>query len=123
MDAFDRSIVRFVLAWAPYGGPHDDAACREFGLDADVIIRRFSAVVTEAVRQTHLYSGADRELLTRAWAVHKSMCLRAQAEAAVVTTSDQHPNSRKARHDRCDIRRPETVRRAPRTAQRRAGTL
>lgn len=53
MDAFDRSIVRFVLAWAPYGGPHDDAACREFGLDADVIIRRFSAVVTEAVRQTH----------------------------------------------------------------------
>jgi hypothetical protein len=76
MDAFDRSILRFVSDWAPYGGPNDDAATREFGLSADSVLTHFSAIITAAVCETRQYGAADRELLRRAWVVHKTMCLQ-----------------------------------------------
>jgi hypothetical protein len=74
MDAFNKSILRFVLDWTPYGGPQDDAASREFGLSADAVLNHFATIVVAAARETRLYGSADRELLLRAWTVHKSMC-------------------------------------------------
>jgi hypothetical protein len=64
MDQFDREIVEFVAAWAPYGGPPEDEVLPRFGMSADRLRNRLRQIVVEA-RNTTLTSD-DRRLVLQA---------------------------------------------------------
>jgi hypothetical protein len=66
MDAFDRQILAFVLAWAPYGGPRDDDTFPEFGLRASQLHDRFRHVVVAMMTCRDGLDERDRNLLVRA---------------------------------------------------------
>jgi hypothetical protein len=50
MDGFDRQILQFGLAWAPYAGPADDDVFPEFGITAEELNVRFVAIVGEEIK-------------------------------------------------------------------------
>ncbi|WP_396910600.1 hypothetical protein [Mycolicibacterium sp.] len=64
LDEFDRDMLRFVVSWAPYGGPPDDEILPRFGI--------LSYELTERIRELAYISGQhgvsfeDRRLLQRA---------------------------------------------------------
>lgn len=45
LDWFDRKIVEFILAWAPYDGPIDDEAFPEFGMSTADLKARFVEII------------------------------------------------------------------------------
>ena len=66
IDWFDRRILRFVLAWAPYGGSSDEDTFPQFGMTSRAVQTRFREILTlKAAPSPHL-SEADRALLSRA---------------------------------------------------------
>jgi hypothetical protein len=66
MDCFDRRILQFVLAWAPYGGPADDDVFLEFGIAADELLWRFHRIVAMQTKCARELDNFDRSLLARA---------------------------------------------------------
>jgi hypothetical protein len=68
MDGFDRHILHFVLAWAPYAGPADDEVFTEFGITAEELNLRFVKIVDQEIRHAPLLARSDRLLVSRAWA-------------------------------------------------------
>ncbi|OWL96715.1 hypothetical protein B7435_27545 [Mycolicibacterium peregrinum] len=63
MDSFERVLLKFVLAWAPYGGPREDDVWLEFGMTAEQLFVRFSGIVSGQVPRVRALSAADRSLL------------------------------------------------------------
>ncbi|MFV8048110.1 hypothetical protein [Mycobacterium sp. 48b] len=66
MDSFERLLLKFVLAWAPYGGPREDDVWLEFGMTAEQLCVRFAGIVSGHVPRAKALSAADRCLLGRA---------------------------------------------------------
>ncbi|MDF3340600.1 hypothetical protein P3H80_24440 [Mycolicibacterium septicum] len=66
MDTFERLLVQFVLAWAPYGGPREDDVWLEFGMTGEQLCVRFAAIVSGQIPRARTLSAADRSLLERA---------------------------------------------------------
>ena len=67
IDLFDRELLKFVLNWAPYGGPPDDEVLPRFGIQSDQLRRRVHEIVHAGLaRNVHI---DDRILLLRAWAI------------------------------------------------------
>ena len=66
MDSFERVLLNFVLAWAPYGGPREDDVWLEFGLTAEQLCVRFARIVSGQLPRARSLSAADRRLLERA---------------------------------------------------------
>jgi hypothetical protein len=66
MDSFDRCIVQFVLAWAPYGGPREDDVWPQFGMTAEQLRSRFNQIVADLVPRVRSLPAPDRRLLERA---------------------------------------------------------
>lgn len=71
LDRYERDVLAFVIAWAPYGGPPDDEVLPEFGITKPDLITRAADIVRGhlAVR---LHPG-DCVLLQQAWTVLRSM--------------------------------------------------
>ena len=73
MDSFNREIIVFVLAWAPYGGPPEEDVLPLFGMTTDRLKTVFCQVV-----QAELHGDLtpeDRQLIDRAtefghWGMH-----------------------------------------------------
>lgn len=66
IDLFDRELLKFVLNWAPYGGPPDDEVLPRFGIHSDQLCRRVQEIVHAGLaRNVHI---RDRILLIRALA-------------------------------------------------------
>ncbi|MEE6169532.1 MULTISPECIES: hypothetical protein [unclassified Mycolicibacterium] len=68
LDWFDRKIIEFILAWAPYDGPSDDEAFPEFGMRAVDLKARFVEIIAMQTLLTHVMGSDDRALLQRAQA-------------------------------------------------------
>ena len=66
MDSFDRLILQFVLAWAPYGGPREDDVWLQFGMTAEQLAVRFAGIVADLVPRIRALPSPDRSLLERA---------------------------------------------------------
>jgi hypothetical protein len=66
MDAFERLLLKFVLAWAPYGGPREDDAWLEFGMTVEQLCVRFARIVAALVPRVRNLAADDRCLLERA---------------------------------------------------------
>ncbi|MHC9296190.1 hypothetical protein ACRCUN_27305 [Mycobacterium sp. LTG2003] len=66
MDSYERDLLQFVLAWAPYGGPREDDVWLEFGMTADQLCSRFARVVTGLLPRARALPPVDRHLLERA---------------------------------------------------------
>lgn len=66
MDSFERVLLNFVLAWAPYGGPREDDVWLEFGMTAEQLCARFARIVSGQLPRARSLSAADRCLLERA---------------------------------------------------------
>jgi hypothetical protein len=66
MGAFERQILDFVLAWAPYGGPRDDDTFPEFGLHVSQLHDRFRHIVVALMACGDSLDERDRDLLARA---------------------------------------------------------
>ncbi|OBJ95949.1 hypothetical protein A5638_19115 [Mycolicibacterium fortuitum] len=66
MDSFERVLLNFVLAWAPYGGPREDDVWLEFGMTAEQLCVRFTRIVSGQLPRARSLSAADRCLLERA---------------------------------------------------------
>ena len=66
MDWFDRGILQFVLAWAPYGGPRDADVFPQFGMTADELVARFNRIVATQIKHVGHLEDSDRLLLARA---------------------------------------------------------
>ncbi|MEV0669513.1 hypothetical protein [Mycobacterium sp. NPDC050441] len=66
MDSFERFLLKFVLAWAPYGGPREDDVWLEFGMTVDQLRARFARIVAALVTRVRALPAADRCLLERA---------------------------------------------------------
>lgn len=66
MDSFDRLLLKFVLAWAPYGGPREDDVWLEFGMTVEQLCVRFARIVAGHIPRVRALSAADRCLLERA---------------------------------------------------------
>ncbi|AKS31862.1 hypothetical protein [Mycolicibacterium goodii] len=68
MDSYDRDVMRFVLAWAPYGGPREDEVWVSFGISVEQLGERFADAVTRCRLRAAVLPESDRQLLARAWA-------------------------------------------------------
>lgn len=66
MDTFERGILQFVLAWAPYGGPREDDVWLQFGMTVEQLGGRFAKIVAGLVPRVRVLPNADRYLLQRA---------------------------------------------------------
>ena len=66
VDSFERDILQFVLAWAPYGGQREDDVWLLFGMTAGQLCGRFAAIVAGLVPRVRTLPNADRCLLRRA---------------------------------------------------------
>ena len=66
MDWFDRRILQFVLAWAPYVGRSDEVVYPEFGITAEELLPRFQWIVASQTKRVRDLENADQLLLARA---------------------------------------------------------
>jgi hypothetical protein len=66
VDSFERDILQFVLAWAPYGGPREDDVWLQFGMTAEQLGGRFATIVAGLVPRVRTLPSIDRSLLQRA---------------------------------------------------------
>lgn len=76
MDWFDRRVVEFVQAWAPYGGPREEDVFPLFGMSRMRLLRRFDRIVDRLVRQVDEDpNSVDRELLSHVRAILRTRTL------------------------------------------------
>lgn len=68
LDWFDRKIIEFILAWAPYDGPTDDETFPEFGMSTADLKARFVEIISMQTLLEHVMGSDDRALLQRAQA-------------------------------------------------------
>jgi len=66
VDTFERDILQFVLAWAPYGGPREDDVWLQFGMTAEQLAGRFAKIVAGCVPRIRTLPNTDRCLVQRA---------------------------------------------------------
>lgn len=67
IDEFDWDIVRYVVNWAPYGGPDEEDVLPTFGMDARHLNARFVELVTAlSLRDDAPLNHHQRRLLARA---------------------------------------------------------
>ncbi|MBJ8344334.1 hypothetical protein [Antrihabitans sp. YC2-6] len=64
MNRFDRQILEFLLAWAPYGGPPEEDVLTEFGMSADQLDKRRHQIVS--TQRTGELNDDERQLALRA---------------------------------------------------------
>lgn len=64
LDSFDRQIVRFMIAWAPYAGPPDEECIPEFGLSAADLRERCVEIFTRG--SSHRFVERDDHLIAHA---------------------------------------------------------
>lgn len=91
MDGYDRSIIEFVLSWAPYGGPPAGETFCQFGITTEILRLRFISTVSAHAAQRRALSGHDIRLITRACAY-----LRPTLDAAASRGARQFPQGRSA---------------------------
>lgn len=65
MDTFERGVLQFVLAWAPYGGPREDDVWVQFGMTVEQLGGRFAKIVAGLLPRVRALPNADRCLLQR----------------------------------------------------------
>jgi hypothetical protein len=68
LDWFDRKIIEFILAWAPYDGPTDDETFPEFGMSTEDLKARFVEIIAMQTLLRHVMGSDDLVLLQRAQA-------------------------------------------------------
>jgi hypothetical protein len=68
MDRFDRRILQFVPAWAPYAAAPDDEVFLELGINAKELTTRFFTIVNQELKHAGHLERSDRLLVSRAWA-------------------------------------------------------
>ncbi|WP_198344185.1 hypothetical protein [Mycobacterium dioxanotrophicus] len=88
MDTFERGVLQFVLAWAPYGGPREDDVWLQFGMTAEQLGGRFANIVAGLLPRVRALPNADRCLLQRA-CVH----LRRQRTGQSVSDAESRSQS------------------------------
>jgi hypothetical protein len=64
LDRFDREILRYMIAWAPYKGPHDEETVPEFGLYATEMRHRCAAIISNSWSSN--LAESDRDLVSKA---------------------------------------------------------
>ncbi|MCV7287457.1 MULTISPECIES: hypothetical protein [Mycolicibacterium] len=84
MDSYERDLLRFVLAWAPYGGPREDDVWLEFGMTADQLCGRFARVVTGLLPRVRSLPTPDRCLLEQA-------CVYLRKQRMVARSGERRP--------------------------------
>jgi hypothetical protein len=62
LDDFDRAIIKFVIQWAPYGGPSDEDLFPRFGLTRDRLFARIESII-RAQTEAPVPAESDRELI------------------------------------------------------------
>lgn len=72
MDTNARHVLRYVLSWAPYGGPPADDTFIEFGVTTSVLRERFSGIVNRELTEAGARSHEDHLLIARARAYELS---------------------------------------------------
>ncbi|MHC9297511.1 hypothetical protein ACRCUN_34080, partial [Mycobacterium sp. LTG2003] len=67
VDQFDWDIIRYVVEWAPYGGPLDEDILPRFGMDAQRLNARFIELVSALTMGSgRLLNQRQRRLLDHA---------------------------------------------------------
>lgn len=66
MNTFERSIVSYSLAWAPFGGPPKDEIFPEFGLTPNQFRRRFRRIIVRMSLSENELDASHRLLLESA---------------------------------------------------------
>jgi hypothetical protein len=62
----DWEILRFVVSWAPYGGPHDEETVPRFGMNSERLKARFAEIVRALDSGNAPLDFDQRQLLRRA---------------------------------------------------------
>lgn len=90
MDSYDRDVMRFVLAWAPVGGPREDDVWVSFGVSVGQLGERFADAVMRCRLRAAALSDPDRDLLARAGAHLRDLQqLRAATESGERTLEER----------------------------------
>jgi hypothetical protein len=66
MAVFERRVLEYVLAWAPYPGPTDDDVLLEFGISAAELVIRFEQIIRRMTARAVGLTPSDRSLVSRA---------------------------------------------------------
>lgn len=66
LQRFERELLAWVVAWAPYGGAPDDETFPEFGLSTSEATDRAARLVCQRLSGELSTAQADRVLVTRA---------------------------------------------------------
>jgi hypothetical protein len=62
LDDFDRAIIKFIIQWAPYGGPSEEELFPRFGLTRDRLFARIESIVRAQI-VAPVPAESDRELI------------------------------------------------------------
>jgi hypothetical protein len=62
LDDFDRAIIKFVIQWAPYGGPSEEDLFPRFGLTRDRLFARIESIIRAQIAAP-VPAESDRELI------------------------------------------------------------
>jgi WhiB family redox-sensing transcriptional regulator len=85
MGIFERRVLEFVLAWAPFPGPTDEDVLLEFGISAAQLTDRFEQITGRMTGRTATLAPSDRSLVCRASA-HLS---RSQEPSSITRSGGQ----------------------------------
>lgn len=66
MDNEDRLMLRFMLTWAPYGGPPEDETFVAFGINTDELRKRCVATIQRETITPRCLPASDVKLLVSA---------------------------------------------------------
>jgi hypothetical protein len=67
LQRFERELLAWIVAWAPYGGAPDDETFPEFGLWATEVTDRATRLVCQRIGGEIPTPRADRALVAQAW--------------------------------------------------------
>jgi hypothetical protein len=72
MDWFDRTVVEYVVLWAPYGPLHDEDVFPQFGMGVRQLRSRFDAIVARQTDRAAELDELDRALVAQARELSRS---------------------------------------------------
>ncbi|WP_157625889.1 hypothetical protein [Mycobacterium sp. 155] len=90
-DWFDRKIIEFILAWAPYDGPTDDETFPEFGMSTVDLKARFIEIIAMQTLLRQVMGSDDRALLQRAQAHAYYLHITDHPPLSVVPPEQEEP--------------------------------
>jgi hypothetical protein len=83
IDEFEWDIIRYLVDWAPYGGPDEEDILPRFGMDVQRLNARFVELVTELTRHSGtVLTERQRHLLIRARELVPSTSFRPASSTA-----------------------------------------